>query len=546
MYLTFRQGIIHAPANFLNVKSTGVDIRLPLNGFITATISDSSHDETNYTNYLITETESITDAWTGPFATGQDYWLYWDINVDSGERTFGHTTIEPVAQLSTPQNPVHGQMWYDINRNRMVEWNDVVGRWQRKIRVFACKLSNGTVPISMSINSTKPTENFEGTQVGHLSVDGDVAGSLLFDSYGKALKKSDGTFFTTEDETIAAITDSTMVKFESVLIPAKASQPIAAFTFVVFNDYGVITPATNVNTSKVPFGIITEDVMTNGMTNVITSGIVTNDLWNFEDKGWAINTPVYISGNGDITNVAQATPNRVGSVISKNGILIQQSIGEEITNHVIEAQYLRDMQDVSIAGATDGQFLTYNATLGKWVSTNGPVIPVPKTKLAELTDVNLSTNKVDGSFLRYQASSDTWHDQPLDVIEASNKVEYVVSVPGNSFKVGNLLMLDRTNQIKLAKADSSLDGGRILGMVKAVVAGNVTIVMSGKIKLTPAEWAQVTSTTITRGVSLFASVSEPGKLTTDVPTEEGEFVVPVGYGLNPNEFIISLEQPIEL
>jgi hypothetical protein len=62
MQISFRQGIIHAPTNFLSYNSNGhVDLVLPVNEVITFTFADHN------SNYLYTEKTSVLNAWVGSF-----------------------------------------------------------------------------------------------------------------------------------------------------------------------------------------------------------------------------------------------------------------------------------------------------------------------------------------------------------------------------------------------------------------------------------------------------------------------------------------------
>ena len=141
-------------------------------------------------DYLYTEHLTQVNAW-GPFTPGIHAWLYWDIDVLTGIRTFGSTVLDPIVAATPPPTPVVGQMWFDTSFNTWHEWSG--SSWTLIIRCFAAQLINGTQLASMSIRSPE----FVGTQVG-LTVDS-VPGSLVFDSSGTPIFDRTGKFFTTED-----------------------------------------------------------------------------------------------------------------------------------------------------------------------------------------------------------------------------------------------------------------------------------------------------------------------------------------------------------
>ena len=95
MKVNFRQGIVsHQASGFLQISGNVIHL-LADNRPVTITLA---HKDTNYTH---SEDRTVNNAWVGPF-TETKYWLYWDFNPLTFERTFGYTTLEPVAQSSEP------------------------------------------------------------------------------------------------------------------------------------------------------------------------------------------------------------------------------------------------------------------------------------------------------------------------------------------------------------------------------------------------------------------------------------------------------------
>lgn len=103
MRINFRQGVVSHQSSgdvqtFLKVNSLGnIDLQTE-NRAVSVTVAH--HDK----DYLFTENLSVADAWRGPYISGQNYWLYWDFNMLTFARTFGVTTLEPVAQDAEPGN----------------------------------------------------------------------------------------------------------------------------------------------------------------------------------------------------------------------------------------------------------------------------------------------------------------------------------------------------------------------------------------------------------------------------------------------------------
>lgn len=103
MRLGFRQGIVSHQSSsgvqdFLSVNPSGnIDLQAN-NRPVTVTVAHHNSD------YTYIEDFTVTDAWVGPFVNGENYWLYWDFSLLTFERTFGYTTLEPVAQDAEPGN----------------------------------------------------------------------------------------------------------------------------------------------------------------------------------------------------------------------------------------------------------------------------------------------------------------------------------------------------------------------------------------------------------------------------------------------------------
>ena len=148
MLVGFRQGLVRAPANFLQHNGNSVSLVVPSTDTVVLAVADGDSD------YLISEKSTITNAWVGPFSSTTDYYLYWDIHLTTGARTFGYTTIEPHDGPTAPPNPVNGHHWFDTSTKQMKVYNSTNHRWSRVIRCFAAHLAQGSQFISMSSSSS--------------------------------------------------------------------------------------------------------------------------------------------------------------------------------------------------------------------------------------------------------------------------------------------------------------------------------------------------------------------------------------------------------
>lgn len=308
MRLTFRQGIVqHQIPDFLNIHGAFVDLTVTDTPTI-LTFANGAKD------YLYIETESVVNAW-GPITPGVDQWLYWDIDRRTGQRSFGITLYEPVEGHNPPTSPNVDQHWFDENVKIMKIWTGT--HWLEKIRVFACELDSGAIPISISIDSPL----FTGTQAGLVSES--YSGQILFDAdTGQPLRNTDNQFVTTEDQLTTGVISTSGIKLAPLVISAEAQENLAAFTVVRFTDFGRIAHANQYTSSQTgQFGIIEQGVLVGEYANVIIGGAVTNPSWNWP----TINANVYVDTTGVISLTPPASaPDSlpIGVVVDKKTIVL--------------------------------------------------------------------------------------------------------------------------------------------------------------------------------------------------------------------------------
>ncbi len=93
MRIDFRQGIIKYP-----ILHNQQSFLLKQSSYVTLSADNGPTDYTTIhgnENYLFTENLTVQNAW-GPLDSNTDYWLYFDINLLTGVRTFGSTKLAPI------------------------------------------------------------------------------------------------------------------------------------------------------------------------------------------------------------------------------------------------------------------------------------------------------------------------------------------------------------------------------------------------------------------------------------------------------------------
>jgi hypothetical protein len=311
MRVNFRQGLLRYQTDtagnptFLQKSGSGIDLVVSPDPTV-MTFADGTED------YTHEERQTVSQAWDGPFTPLQDYWLYVDIDVQEGVRTFGETQYEPIVSYTPPPNPAEGQHWFDKNENiQKVRSNN---RWVRVLRVFVAKLASGSVLQPYSV----------GSQVGLWSSTN--SGFILFDENDKPVQRQ-GTyrqqrFLTTDSPIGSQFTGSAEFRLEGLLQTAVAVDNIPAWAAVCFKGPGRIGLATNTAPAFPAIGLINEDAVPGELVRIITSGFYTSSLLNFvnADPG----DPLFVGTTGLLTSQPpqQFSIQEVATVVSRNRIYV--------------------------------------------------------------------------------------------------------------------------------------------------------------------------------------------------------------------------------
>ena len=337
MKLPFRQGI---------VKYTSTNDKIPtflynnrLDTYVTLIANTNNVLITfahNDVDYLFEEKTSIDNAW-GPFATNIKYWLYWDIDVKTGKRTFGSTTNEPLVSENIPENPSDDQHWFNLKDNHIITYDNETNtnhykkisknamyvweneQWTQRIRVFAGTYRNGDI----SINSLS-------SQVGLYEQCN--AGYILYDDTDTPTQQArlDGTykFLTTESHFYKSKSATTTVSLDPIVHYGKASSALSKFDFVALEGNDSFIKASSAANALLPaIGILETNIPVDNNCVAVTNTNIENPAWNFTDDPA---TPVYLTPTGISTIPPTAgLIQQVGYVVNHNTIFV------DISNPVI-------------------------------------------------------------------------------------------------------------------------------------------------------------------------------------------------------------------
>lgn len=292
MKLSFRQGIARYQTDVLSTptflqKSAGSGQFIDLVVSPDPTIIAFAHRSANY---IVEEVKTVPNAW-GPFTTTQTVYLYWDINLLTGEITRGSTLLAPMYTGMGPTTPVIDQHWFDTSEAVMRVWNG--SKWVEKVRVFAAYLSSGTIIRPYQLGSQAGiVGDFEG-------------GNLVLDAYNKPLRQSDGSFVTSVTSMIIVNNSAKKVKFEAEVLSGMAAEPAPKYSLVQMRPGRRLVLARSTDYMSRIAGVVLEDLYTNEVGFITTEGLVRNESWSWPAS--SVNRPVFCGPNGEITTTPPTT-----------------------------------------------------------------------------------------------------------------------------------------------------------------------------------------------------------------------------------------------
>lgn len=347
MKISFRQGIIRYQRDklgnqtFLQRSSSGNNINLMANTDPTlVTIAQRGN------NYLIEEKVTVQNAWTG-FVAGTDYWLYIDIDMVSGIRTFGSTTLQPTYGTTPPTSPAPDQHWFDTTSLVfcMKVYNGT--NFAEKLRVFVAKYQQGAIIIPLAT----------GSQVAFNIVSD--AGSILFDSDGNPVRKmfsrTQNEFFTTATIFTSNTSKAVNVTLDALCTTVSASEPLPAFSLVTHDSTGLIKLADSSVHNRPAIGMVQEDFYANETGIYTSQGYIHNEQWAWTDEP---GTPLFLGENGTITT----TPSQYHTI---------QQIGEIVTATMIRLNinpYI--LYDSAVTDYKNLVPISLDKSTGKYIATS--------------------------------------------------------------------------------------------------------------------------------------------------------------------------------
>lgn len=332
MKLPFRQGIVKYTLNndkiptFLYTDRRDKYVSLIAN--INHVLITFAHNDTDY---LYEETLTVNNAW-GPFDRDIKYWMYWDLDVRTGKRTFGSTTLEPVVSDIIPENPDHNQHWFNLadnvivtydntlqrnnyrklSKNSIYVWDDESNHWTQKIRLFAGTYKNSDIIASPLSSQVGIFENC-------------YAGFILYDDTDTPTQQAriDGTykFLTSESHFADSKSLTTTVSLEPVFHYGKASENIAKYSLISLDGENSFKKASSGDTTLSPaIGVIEHDVNSGDSCAIVTNTYIINDAWDFTDEP---STPLYLTVTGfSTTPPLSGFIQQIGFVVSSNTVYI--------------------------------------------------------------------------------------------------------------------------------------------------------------------------------------------------------------------------------
>lgn len=312
MKLNFRHGLvryhrdIYGQPAYLFRNSPSGDITLLAT--ITPFVISFSHGNAEY---LFQESLDVVNAWNITWVANQDYWLYIDLDVTTGERTFGQTSILPVTGNTAPVNPQIDQHWFDFTNNVMKLWNGIA--WIEKIRVFVAKYDNATTFVYNLFGSTV------GVNIAYHS------GFILFDDDNKPLKKFDkfnrGKFITTETALSSQLHRSSSYKLESSIPVSRSRDNLLPGHVVCLTDASEVGICSAHAPEKPAIGLCMETVYSGEMVTYVTSGHATHVSWSWTNPP---GTKVFVDEFGFLTTTVPSISSfqEIGYIVDEKTIYV--------------------------------------------------------------------------------------------------------------------------------------------------------------------------------------------------------------------------------
>jgi hypothetical protein len=335
MNLNYRQGLISFQQSgsqplFLLPSSTAGHLDLSVSPTpLIGTIAHGSSD------YLLKFDATIPAAF-GPLVSGQNNYLYLELNVISGEITRGITTLEPVHSTTEPTG-TPGLMWFDLNANVYKVRNNQNTKWVESPRLV--------LAIAVLGNPNQLIYKPVGSEIALLNGVEGHPGYLMLDSQLRPLRTSTGELLTSDTPVRLKTTVGTAGVLSSpvnTFVPVRANEPIPALRLVYFTSADAVSLASSdpaLVIPKFPVGLVQQPLAQNEVGVITQAGEIVSDQWN-GSLGWAdadIGKPLYCGYNGEVTltRPSGVQAYRVGYVKNNKSVLF--NVDSETKAQVVSA-----------------------------------------------------------------------------------------------------------------------------------------------------------------------------------------------------------------
>lgn len=384
MRIYFRHGLYRAEKNaaghavLTNTSSPGIVARAT-NSPIVWSIA---HHEKNYT---VAEYNAVVFATPSDLATAAESWLYVDLQISTGQKTYGLTRTAPTYGPVAPTNPVDDQHWFDTTQFTTKVYITASKSWQERVRL-----------VFGHWNGLKFDPINYGSSVGLSVPAGTNSGTILYDATGKALKDSKGRFVTSVDKMFSDGAATHQFVLESNITHAIANENIPAFHIVKWVDFDLVELANYTDTSNAVVAIALNAATKGNPVELCIQGKVVNDAWN-----WAnVNATLWVSESGEFSTVdpydLQSHAKRrvpIARVVDRNTIIFEQGLGgvgeKGDSGDVVGLVNASD----NILGVTRLSVAPLNPNEPVAVGANDPILTEPRIPRAHshpATDVTVS------------------------------------------------------------------------------------------------------------------------------------------------------------
>lgn len=424
MKVSFRQGLISYQQNgageprYLLPNGNTVELNIspvPL-------VATFAHGTADYLQVFRTDKEVV---W-GPLTPDVHNYLYWDIDLLTGSVSGGITLLPLITSADAPPSPIDDQHWFDTTSTQMKVWDQAVGVWRNKVRLFAGRARLGVASNLDQYGS--------GSQVG-LDVPAN-AGYIVLDENLRALRNSNGTMLTTDTPVRIKSTTGTsgvLAQPVSYFVPARAAENLPQMSVVKIvgeDTIGLATPY------DLPVGLVLADVLAGDVATVATIGEISYDQW---DWSASIGKMLFIGATGEIVDTK---PNgnvfKVGVAKSKTTIILgidgvqaaSDEMGAPFTEITASAPLIAVRDESSIALSIPPATTVSNGYMSHdtfndiealkefHTLATGPQHLASEYKIDRMANVDIDGTQPDGSVLSFDLASGTW--KPLDIFNGGS------------------------------------------------------------------------------------------------------------------------------